>query len=126
MTMQSLSAGDKVLSIDKRGKSIYDTVCFFGHHDSNSWSSFCSISVQGNAQLVHHLLLTPTHFLPVGTTLLGLTYKYAKDVSIGDTVWMVVNEGLKERDIVVSGKVIGKDTAKAQGLYNPYTEVKIG
>lgn len=124
VAMRSLSAGDKVLSIDRRGNTIYDTVCFFGHHDSNSWGSFCSISIQGNAQLVHQLLLTPTHFLPVGPALPQLSYKYAKDVSIGDTVWMVTDADPQHAS-AISAKVLGKNTLQAQGLYNPYTEVRL-
>ncbi len=122
VTMQSLAAGDQVLSIDRRGNSVYDTVYFFGHHVKDSWTSFCSVSIQLDAQRVHHLLLTPTHFLPVGTAVTNLSYKYAKHVSIGDNAWMVINDELHDT-VVVCGKVIGMDTVKAQGLYNPYTEV---
>lgn len=119
--MQSLAAGDKVLSIDEKGNYIYDTVCFFGHQDPDSWSCFCSLSIQCASGHVHQLLLSPTHFLPVGTDLVAKAYKYAKDVRTGDIAWVVNSEDLKA--VTGRGVVIGKNWTTAQGLYNPFTRV---
>ncbi|KAL0053937.1 hypothetical protein WJX82_001413 [Trebouxia sp. C0006] len=118
-TMQSLAAGEKVLSIDMDGSHIYDTVCFFGHQDPDSWSCFCSLSIQSESGHVHQLLLSPTHFLPIGTDLIANAYKYAKDVHIGDIAWVVIAEDLKA--VTARGVVIGKNWMTAQGLYNPFT-----
>ena len=120
-TMQSLAAGEKVLSIDMDGSHIYDTVCFFGHQDPDSWSCFCSLSIQSESGHVHQLLLSPTHFLPIGTDLIANAYKYAKDVHIGDIAWVVIAEDLKA--VTARGVVIGKNSMTAQGLYNPFTRV---
>ena len=119
--MDTLKAGDRVLSINGQGKAFYDQVLFFGHKDTDSWGAVLDITMNdGASNATRRLKLTKTHYLPVGHDLSALVHKYAKDVAVGDTLWAQASD---DKSQPLAAVVTSKGTVYAQGLFNPYTAV---
>ena len=77
-------------SIDKAtGRPAFRPVYLFGHRDPSRPSRFVNLGVTGSPT---PLQLSPTHFIPIctsgcdATATVRWTYKYAKDVRVGDIV----------------------------------------
>lgn len=82
----------------------------------------CAILTDQTCQLLRSFVIqcTSRHFVPVGSSVKNSRATYAKDVSIGDHVLLVNEDG------AAVGTVIAKQLVTGQGLYNPYTKVSPG
>merc|ERR1712187_198030 len=116
--MAELRVGDRVQAADSSGRTFFDEVYFFGHADEAKSAVYMDLKI---TRYHSPLQLSQGHFLPT-CPVHGRAchwkkhiYMYARDVRIGDYVW-VSNAGHIELDVVQN-----VSTTLRKGLYNPYT-----
>lgn len=121
--MTDLQVGDKVLSVDKHGAQFFDDVFFFGHADPSADFMYQVLHLPETT-----LRLSSRHFMykcPSPKNLCAWedrVHAYAKDVSIGDFVWVAgFGSGDLNSTAVVVQQVLGLSQESALGAYNPYT-----
>ncbi|KAJ7566401.1 hypothetical protein O6H91_02G101000 [Diphasiastrum complanatum] len=121
--MMELSIGDQVAVIKANGRMIFDEVYAFGHNDPNGMSFFVKLTLKpthvvDGDYLVKSLELSPRHFVPVSLVVNGhMVYKRAKDIHMGDLLWVNINDSNTLEQFVVTDSVVILKT----GLYNPFT-----
>lgn len=106
--LDKLREGDTVLAGTANGTLVTDTISMFSLADAATKATFVALSTSSNSTLT----LTPTHHLPVGGNCCT-HLKQAKDVVVGDTVWVV------NRNQVVAHSVVHISFTIEQGLHNP-------
>lgn len=112
--MDRLRVGDRVLSINSRGRMSFDEVVFFGHKDTAAMAPMVALTMR-TANTTRTLRLTSRHYLPV-VTATGFRHMYAGQVSPGDKLVMAQDSQ------TIVGEVVHKDVKIARGLFNPYTK----
>ncbi|CAE7681139.1 wrt-1 [Symbiodinium sp. CCMP2456] len=113
--LSEVRVGDRVLSVDQRGRICFDDVYFFGHASPTETATYhCICTASGRM-----LRVSSMHFVacPRSTTSSwkATTFEYAKDVCPGHCVWVEV------RGELVAEVVTTVSCSLALGLFNPYT-----
>ncbi|KAJ7545086.1 hypothetical protein O6H91_09G106900 [Diphasiastrum complanatum] len=121
--MMELSIGDQVAVMKANGRIAFDEVYAFGHNDPNGMSFFVKLTLKptwivDDNYLVKSLELSPRHFVPVSLVMNGyMVYKRAKDIHMGDLLWVNIHHNNTLEQFVVTDSVMTFKT----GLYNPFT-----
>jgi len=115
ISMDRLKVGDEVLTTDGNGNLIYEPVYFFGHADPNQAGEFVKLEFNDLASVE----ASKRHFVPVCPQKTECKYeereyKYAKDVVVGEYMW-IVDAGIELARVAKTTVVIKK------GKFNPYT-----
>ncbi|KAI8517673.1 gTPase, IMAP member 8 [Branchiostoma belcheri] len=115
ITMECLQVGKTVVvPSQKVAKSSVDEVFLFSHANPQTYASFLSIQTESSKCID----ISEGHFMyildPKGT---GPVLTLAKDVRVGDSVYVVVNANLPP----VLDKVVKVERVLLRGLYCPHT-----
>lgn len=111
--MNQLEIGDKVLSVDSTGSTIYSEVLMFLDRDTEQKREFVKITTSGNSTIT----VTPAHLLLVWRPNKKLTnYLFAEKVEEGDQ--LLVNSN----GILIPQKVVSVTTELLAGFYAPLTQ----
>jgi len=105
--IHSLRAGDTILAAARDGRLYHDTVSRWSLVQNEAHAAFVELTTESTT-----LRLTAKHHLPVGA---DRALKHAVDVAVGDLIWLVS----EDHSTLVARRVIGVDTAFADGLHNP-------
>ena len=81
--VDGLVEGDEIVATTEDGTLTTDTVSFLSIRLPEATAQFLNLVTASNATLT----LTPEHHLPVGAACCS-TLKKAKDVTVGETVWI--------------------------------------
>lgn len=108
--IDALTEGDEILAATTAGALKTDTVSLLSIADKETGAAFVSLSTEAGAKIN----LTEEHHLAVGDKCCS-SLKVAKDVEVGEKVWVVDNA----HPLPVAQKVAGKATVKEVGLHSP-------
>ena len=107
--ISNLGEGDAILATDTDGKVTTDSVSILSINVLNIAATFVKLQTDRNATLE----LTSEHHLPVGGACCS-TLKKAKDIEVGQTVWVYVPPiGIGPE------RVVAKSLFKGVGLHSP-------
>jgi hypothetical protein len=106
--MEELSVGDRVLTVDGRGKMTYSPVYMFGHAERDTIAEYVNVQTEAGV-----MKLSPLHFIPTN----GFNYKYARDLQVGETVLQYA----EKTGQFVSAEVTKLSQSFESGVYNPHT-----
>jgi len=105
--LDELKPGDKVRAADASGAFYYDEVSRFSYADYDKEATFVALTTAKKT-----LRLTAEHRVPVGAECCG-TVKKAKDVAVGETVWLAAAAAAAPAVVTKLGSVA------ATGVHNP-------
>lgn len=109
-TIDSLRIGDNILAAHQAdGALFYDEVTSLSIADHNTTAKFLTLTTDDGFSLT----MTPTHHVPVGDSCCA-TVVMAKDVVVGDTLYVVDSGVVAARTVTASGA-----ETYATGLFNP-------
>lgn len=105
--VDSLKVGDEIVATDANGDLTTDTLSLLSvAKPEAAATSWITIATASNATLT----LTPTHHLPVGPTCCS-DLKLAKDVAVGETVWVVGKDAKHALASTVTSAVTSTDAS---------------
>ena len=116
--MHSLRVGDRVLSMDKHGRTFFDDVYFFGHADPKAFTPMVQLRLRSSQSDQHlSLQLSPDHFVHACPRKYPCEWSesrllYAGEVLPGAFLWTA--EGWL-------AQVLNSSLVPKLGLFNPYT-----
>lgn len=109
--LSELKIGEKVLSMDSNGNTVFSEVYMFLDRDEDQTREFVKIETDGGASIT----ATPSHLIYTTNSLLIANYKFAANVQIDDFVLVNVNGTLEPR------KVLRIENEIHRGVYAPLT-----
>ncbi|XP_055587049.1 protein hedgehog [Uranotaenia lowii] len=111
--LSELKVGEKVLSVDSSGNTVFSEVIMFMDRETRQSREFVHIETDGGAQLT----VTPAHLVMVWQMHLSETrYLFADRIQEGDYVLVNINNNLEPRKVLrISAKL-------SQGVYAPLTQ----
>lgn len=110
--LSELKIGDKILSIDSSGNTIYSEVIMFLDRDTSQKREFVKITTSGNAKI----MVTPAHLLMVWYPEIKQTkYVFADLIQEGDYVLVNINGNLEPQ------KVVHITAELSKGVFAPLT-----
>ena len=111
LRMDELRHGDVIRAVTRDGELTTDTVSFLSLADADAIATFVRITTEDGTVVT----LTPGHHLPVSEACCG-TLKLAKDVDVGDTIWVAAGED----DAAPSPQRIAATAlVEAKGMHSP-------
>ena len=116
-TIDQLKQGDLILAADPDGRLVYDEISFLSIAAPNAVDqTFVRVTTDANVSLT----LTLTHHLSVGPTCCYDHVVQAKDLRVGDTVWLTapIHSAVAGAELVPA-RVASLSPVSADGLHNP-------
>ena len=110
--MHDLQIGERVLSVDASGNTVYSEVMMFLDRETNQTREFVHIRTDGGATLT----VTPAHLIMVWLpTIRETKYLFADKIQEGDYLLVNINNNLEPR------KVVSISAKMSRGVYAPLT-----
>jgi hypothetical protein len=108
--IDSLKEGDSLLAMTTDGKLMTDSVSLLSIAEPSRMSDFVTLATDAGAKLN----LTAGHHIAVGPSCCS-NLKKAKDVAVGESVWVMA----AGRPLPVAQKVVSKGIVHETGLHSP-------